>query len=101
MAQGKGLKKKAVITAKGGGSGKAKAKGAISSAAPLRKGRVVKASKKHGIVRQNKLTKRLTASVTANLEQAMAVKAGAVGKLTILKDAQKKGQTTEVKRRKY
>ncbi|KAJ2709964.1 hypothetical protein H4R19_003984 [Coemansia spiralis] len=95
MAQGKGLKK-TVIASK-----PKKAGGAAGAAvAPLRKGRVVKAAKKQGVVRQNKLTKKLTASVTSNLEQAMAVKAGAVGKLTILKDAQKKGQTIDPKRRK-
>ncbi|KAJ2772812.1 hypothetical protein IWQ56_000075 [Coemansia nantahalensis] len=94
MAQGKGLKK-TVIASK-----PKKAAAAGAAAGTMRKGRVVKASKKQGVARQNKLTKKLTASVTSNLEQAMAVKAGAVGKLTILKDAQKKGQTTDVKRRK-
>ncbi|KAJ1839284.1 hypothetical protein LPJ70_005119, partial [Coemansia sp. RSA 2708] len=81
MVQGAGLKKKTVI--------KAKPKG---NAGVMRKGRVVKASKKHNTAKQHQLTKKLTASVTTSLEQSMAAKAGAVGKLTIMKDAQNKGK---------
>ncbi|KAI8319162.1 hypothetical protein GQ54DRAFT_48864 [Martensiomyces pterosporus] len=104
MAQGKVLKKKLTVTAKpkGGkkstGGGKSHGSG---SGAPLRKGRVVKTAKKHDLAKHNKLQKKLVANMTASLEQAMSVKAGAVGKLTIMKEAQNKGKNVEVKRRKY
>ncbi|KAJ1824642.1 hypothetical protein LPJ60_000563 [Coemansia sp. RSA 2675] len=105
MAQGKNLKKKLTITpkAKGaGGSSSSSSKSHGSSlGAPLRKGRVVKTTKKTDVAKHNKLQKKLAANMTASLEQAMAVKAGAVGKLTIMKDAQSKGKSLEVKKRKY
>ncbi|KAJ1961568.1 hypothetical protein GGI12_003181 [Dipsacomyces acuminosporus] len=104
MAQGKGLKKsnKVVVKAKTTKS-KSTAKGShgSSTGAPIRKGRVVKAAKNQDLAKHNKMKKKLTANMTKSLEQAMAVKAGAVGKLTIMKDAQNKGKNVEVKRRKY
>ncbi|KAJ2407457.1 hypothetical protein GGF41_006782, partial [Coemansia sp. RSA 2531] len=96
MAQGKNLKKKLTITpkTKGSGSSSSSSKSHGSSiGAPLRKGRVVKTTKKTDVAKHNKLQKKLAANMTASLEQAMAVKAGAVGKLTIMKDAQAKGKT--------
>ncbi|KAJ2807536.1 hypothetical protein FBU31_006502 [Coemansia sp. 'formosensis'] len=104
MAQGKNLKKKLIIAAKpkgsGGSAAKAKSHGS-SVGAPLRKGRVEKTTKKKDVAKHNKLQKKLAANMTASLEQAMAVKAGAVGKLTIMREAQTKGKTVEVKKRKY
>ncbi|KAJ2017641.1 hypothetical protein GGI06_002860 [Coemansia sp. S85] len=106
MAQGKNLKKKLTITPKtkgaGGSSSSSSSKSHGSSlGAPLRKGRVVKTTKKTDVAKHNKLQKKLAANMTASLEQAMAVKAGEVGKLTIMKDAQSKGKSLEVKKRKY
>ncbi|KAJ2156027.1 hypothetical protein GGF46_005459 [Coemansia sp. RSA 552] len=102
MAQGSGLKKgKRVVTSKRGKSSGSGSSSSSSGAPPLRKGRVVKAAKKQGVVKQVQLQKKLAAKVTTSLEQAMAVKAGAVGKLTIMRDAQKKGKVADVKRRKY
>ncbi|KAI9500845.1 hypothetical protein BX070DRAFT_255063 [Coemansia spiralis] len=66
-----------------------------------RKGRVVKTTKKQTLVKHQKLQKKLVAGMTTSLEQAMSVKAGAVGKLTIMKDAQNKGKLQPVKKRKY
>ncbi|KAI9504840.1 hypothetical protein BX070DRAFT_262049 [Coemansia spiralis] len=66
-----------------------------------RKGRVVKTAKKQTLVKHQKLQKKLVAGMTTSLEQAMSVKAGAVGKLTIMKDAQNKGKSQPVKKRKY
>ncbi|KAJ2698114.1 hypothetical protein FB645_005733 [Coemansia sp. IMI 203386] len=99
MAQGKALKGKVVIKPRSAGAVK-KSKAAASNA-PHRKGRVVKTAKNAKLVKHDKLQKKLVAGMTASLEQAMAVKAGAVGKLTIMKDAQEKGKTVKVKRRKY
>ncbi|KAJ1724337.1 hypothetical protein LPJ53_001420 [Coemansia erecta] len=105
MAQGKGLKgKSTIIKSKSSTAAAAAKKGKThgsASGAPLRKGRVVKATKKAGLAKHNKLQKKLVAGMTASLEQTMAVKAGAVGKLTIMKDAQEKGKAVPVKRRKY
>ncbi|KAJ2719233.1 hypothetical protein GGI07_005342 [Coemansia sp. Benny D115] len=102
MAQGKGLKSKATIIKSKGPAKKGGSKTqAGSSSGPLRKGRVVKAAKNAKIAKHDKLQKKLVAGMTASLEQAMAVKAGAVGKLTIMKEAQNKGKLVEVKRRKY
>ncbi|KAI7822742.1 hypothetical protein BX661DRAFT_57975 [Kickxella alabastrina] len=102
MAQGKGLKSKATIikpkgTAKRAGTTTA----GKSQSNAMRKGRVVKATKKVDLSKHNKLQKKLVAGMTASLEQAMSVKAGAIGKLTIMKEAQAKGKTVEIKRRKY
>ncbi|KAJ2358806.1 hypothetical protein IWW50_001726 [Coemansia erecta] len=101
MAQGAGPKKKTVITAKGksaSAGSKVQRKGASGT---MKKGRMLKVSKKQGALKHTALQKKLSANLTANLEQSMAVKAGAVGKLTIMKDAQNKGKNMEVKRRKY
>ncbi|KAJ2551355.1 hypothetical protein EV175_003720, partial [Coemansia sp. RSA 1933] len=74
---------------------KAKAKVSKQTTAPMRKGRVVKATKKQALVKNNKLQRKLVAGMTASLEQAMSVKAGAVGKLTIMKEAENKGKANE------
>ncbi|KAJ2778279.1 hypothetical protein H4R18_004699 [Coemansia javaensis] len=87
--------------AQGPGVGKKAAKGKSKGPQTLKKGRVAKAAKKQSLAQHSKLQKKLTANVTASLEQAMAAKAGAVGKLTILREAQSKGQSKETKRRKY
>ncbi|KAJ2669231.1 hypothetical protein IWW42_004697 [Coemansia sp. RSA 1085] len=92
MAQGAGLKKKTVIKSPSASSSK---KGT------MKRGRVAKAAKKQSTIKQEKLRKKLSAGITNTLEQAMAAKAGAVGKLTIMKDAQKKGKSMEMKKRKY
>ncbi|KAJ1643762.1 hypothetical protein J3B02_003630 [Coemansia erecta] len=98
MAQGKGLKGKVLIKPR---NPSATNKNAKSATVQQRKGRVVKATKNAKLVKHDKLQKKLVAGMTASLEQAMAVKAGAVGKLTIMKEAQEKGKTVKVKRRKY
>ncbi|KAJ1746204.1 hypothetical protein LPJ62_007042 [Coemansia sp. RSA 2167] len=101
MAQGAGLKKKSVIVSKSKTS-PAGSKGRVKgSANTMKKGKLLKVSKKTMAVKHTQLQKKLAANLTASLEQAMAVKAGAVGKLTIMKDAQNKGKSMEVKRRKY
>ncbi|KAJ1727179.1 hypothetical protein H4S06_003784 [Coemansia sp. BCRC 34490] len=103
MAQGKPQKKTIVKpSTKAKTNAKTKA-GGKQSAQAMRKGRVVKAAKKQGLVKQHKLQRKLVAGMTASLEQAMSVKAGAVGKLTIMKEAQTKGKAEESskKRRKY
>ncbi|RKP13617.1 hypothetical protein BJ684DRAFT_9814, partial [Piptocephalis cylindrospora] len=43
------------------------------------------APKKTALVKQEKMRKRMTAQINKNVEQQMATKAGAVGKLTIMK----------------
>ncbi|ORX65894.1 hypothetical protein DL89DRAFT_270459 [Linderina pennispora] len=85
MAQGLG-KKKLVVKAKK--TSKPAKQHESKSAAPIRKGRVA-------------LQKHAKANMTASLEQAMSVKAGALGKLTIMKEAQDLGKKKEPKRRKY
>ncbi|KAI9225319.1 MAG: hypothetical protein DHS80DRAFT_33824 [Piptocephalis tieghemiana] len=44
------------------------------------------APKKTILVKQEKLRKKMTAQINKNVEQQMATKAGAVGKLTIMKN---------------
>lgn len=100
MAQGSKLKKKTIVKSRPSAAHK-KSSATTANSAQMRKGRVVKAAKNKGIVKHNKLQRKLVANVTNSLEQVMAVKAGAVGKLTIMKEAQNKGKTIEVKRRKY
>ncbi|KAJ2325528.1 hypothetical protein GGF44_001706, partial [Coemansia sp. RSA 1694] len=102
---GKNLKKKLTITPKVRGSsssgGSSSKSHGSSLGAPLRKGRVLKTTKKKDVAKHDKLQKKLAANMTVSLEQAMAVKAGAVGKLTIMKGAQSKGKSVEIKKRKY
>ncbi|KAJ2664279.1 hypothetical protein IW148_002103 [Coemansia sp. RSA 1199] len=101
MVQGAGLKKKTVITSKSKTSS-AGSNGRVKGASKtMKKGKMLKVSKKTMAVKHTQLQKKLAANLTASLEQSMAVKAGAVGKLTIMKDAQNKGKSMEVKRRKY
>ncbi|PIA13513.1 hypothetical protein COEREDRAFT_89527 [Coemansia reversa NRRL 1564] len=102
MAQGSGIKKKTVIASKSKGNNISKRRGLNgSTSVPLRKGRISKAPKKQDAAKHLKLQKKLRAGVTNTLEQAMSVKAGAVGKLTIMKDAQNAGKNMEIKKRKY
>ncbi|KAJ1951270.1 hypothetical protein EC988_004092 [Linderina pennispora] len=98
MAQGLG-KKKLVVKAKK--TSKPAKQHESKSAAPIRKGRVVKAPKQVALQKHAKVKKKLVANMTASLEQAMSVKAGALGKLTIMKEAQDLGKKKEPKRRKY
>ncbi|CAO3677095.1 unnamed protein product [Umbelopsis vinacea] len=73
MAQGQ-LKKQKVPTNK-----------SVKNLSKPKKGTKVIAPKQKTLVKQKQITKKLSAGINRNIERQMAVKAGAVGKLTIMK----------------
>ncbi|KAI7898225.1 uncharacterized protein BX663DRAFT_525639 [Cokeromyces recurvatus] len=75
MVQGSKLKK----------PGKPKQKGGREKKGITKKGARTIAPKKASLIKQQAMNKKLTAEINKNIERQMAVKADAVGKLTIMK----------------
>ncbi|KAJ1679094.1 hypothetical protein EV182_002741 [Spiromyces aspiralis] len=88
MAQGQKLKKKTTLVSN------------VSN--KPKRGKVAK-PKNPKVSKAHDLKRKLTANMTKSLEQTMAVKASAVGKLTIMKQASIKGKELEKQKkpRKY
>ncbi|CDS03695.1 hypothetical protein LRAMOSA01096 [Lichtheimia ramosa] len=57
------------------------------------------APKQATLVKQRKLQKQLTAKINNNIERQMAVKANAVGKLTVMKKLAESQQDTSSKKK--
>ncbi|KAI9290268.1 hypothetical protein BC943DRAFT_313622 [Umbelopsis sp. AD052] len=64
---------------------KAPANKSVKNLSKPKKGARVIAPKQRTLVKQKGISKKLSASINNNIERQMAVKAGAVGKLTIMK----------------
>ncbi|KAJ2963785.1 hypothetical protein NQZ79_g1239 [Umbelopsis isabellina] len=64
---------------------KAPANKNVKNLSKPKKGAKVIAPKQKVLVKQKQIVKKLSASINRNIERQMAVKAGAVGKLTIMK----------------
>ncbi|RKP08636.1 hypothetical protein THASP1DRAFT_29568 [Thamnocephalis sphaerospora] len=66
----------------------------------LKKGARTIAPKNTTLIKQKQLKKRLTANINRNIETQMATRAGAVGKLTIMRSAMEKKDAGKGKKNK-
>ncbi|KAI9472085.1 MAG: hypothetical protein EXX96DRAFT_582830 [Benjaminiella poitrasii] len=91
MVQGSKLKK----------PGKLKQRGGREKKGITKKGARTIAPKKTSLIKQEAMNKKLTAEINKNIERQMAVKADAVGKLTIMKKlANEKAAEDKLKRKR-